>query len=270
VAEPTFRCLSVVATTLYQADIDEPHLLELLRHGTLGAVIKYPSSVHPYRIPEHVWVEMPDEDFVVSRYPRIDGIRQRRPRPLEIDIEFAVEATVQQIKQLIRRAIAHDLTLFDEPGIEVHLPVKIRSKAPDAVCWDSVQSTLVNLLVGTAEEPRDTKRVYVLSADFQDFKKSHKIREKTSSGAPRLPYKDQIWVEILNRYFMLVPRAQKTTKERVFEIIAWVEATYGNKIGQQTIEDVLSTIDQVAEGHLQIDHNLRKAYAFVCGEVEKL
>lgn len=252
--ETRFIPLSDAAQTLYRAGYKRTNQLDLLRDSKLKAVLQYPDPLpggqrHPYPIPPSVWQSMSDREYVVRKRITEDGRRRYEQRYLSINIDFAIEATIQELKVLIALASERNADLFRAPEAELHLSVEIRKNGPDGRRWDSVLAALLDRLVAVAGESNRLRFVYVLSEEFREFQQTFKIRGRGKAGRRRLPRKDNMWAEILKRFY-IVHKRETVSKNRAKTVIDWMKTQYGQSISEQTVLDVLGVIDQLAEGKL--------------------
>jgi hypothetical protein len=240
--------LSKVATELHFLGFDQANVLEFLRAGTLRAIIKYPGPTDTYEIPKTIWQNMPTSIFSVRRYERIGGKRHRRAVSLYIDIDFAIQEAIEHLKQLIQLANSRDERLFAAQTADLHLPVEIRKNRTTPADWTEVHSALVNRLAAIAGESERSRRVYIETRHYREFRKENKIPTETRAGRNRLPFKDQIWAECLARYYVFTPPS-KLMNTRISEIVEWVAKEHKRTISWGTIENMFSAIDRIAESH---------------------
>jgi len=114
-------------------------------------------------------------------------------------IDFAIQEAIDQLKQLIQLANSCDERLFSAQTADLHLPVETRKNHTTPTDWTEVHRALVNRLADIAGESERSRRVYIETRHYREFRKENRIPTETRAGRDRLPFKDKIWAECLGR-----------------------------------------------------------------------
>jgi hypothetical protein len=247
-----FISLGGLGNWLRHRGYSQNHIFELLRKGELKTVIQHPAPLQPFPIALSEWQKIDYADFQIEQYSP-DG-RRRTGKRFYIDDGFAYDWTISRLVELLSFAKSEDRSLLDFPGVHVYLPVEIRKNDAVAPDWQAIHHALVEWLVRIMQERQakiaqqgsSRSQVFVLSSDFDDFKTAWKIKAVLSTaGRKRIAKKDNIWAEILKRYYTIHTK-DIVAKNRATDIVSYARKDLNFVISQQAVEDIVRVIDELS------------------------